>query len=79
MQMAGTFHLRGGPGAAEAAQSREQVLTWTQLAKGAHKLVFRCVGKAVAAERFDLGLEGLVLSRVGSARCVSWSNSPRVM
>jgi hypothetical protein len=66
---------------AESAQARGQVLTWAQLAKGAHKLVFRCVGKAAAAERFDLGLEGLVLARVGSvaaepAEAVKLRSSP---
>jgi hypothetical protein len=50
---------------AESAQAREQVLAWAQLTRGGHKLLFRCVGKAAASERFDLGMEGLVLARVG--------------
>jgi HEAT repeat protein len=50
----------------EFISPREQVLVWAKLAKGEHRLTFRCVGKVAAAERFDLGLQALIVSRVGN-------------
>jgi hypothetical protein len=52
--------------APEFSMARQQVLTWADLYPGTHRLTFRSTGKAPAAESFDLGIEALVVSEVGS-------------
>jgi len=51
--------------APEFSMTRQQVLTWSDLSRGLHRLSLRSTGKAAASGSLDLGVDALIVSEVG--------------
>jgi hypothetical protein len=45
--------------------AEDHLLAWRELSRGRHTLSFRCVGKNQLSAGYDLGVDTLILSRVG--------------
>lgn len=59
--------------------AEDHLLGWRKLTKGRHWLAFECAGKDMRASGFHLGLDGLVLAKVGAPQVVTPPTAPKTV
>ncbi|QOY85239.1 DUF2961 domain-containing protein [Paludibaculum fermentans] len=57
--------------------AEDRMLGWRKLTKGRHWLAFVCAGKDMRATGYHLGLDGLILAKVGQVQTVQAPVAPR--
>lgn len=57
--------------------AEDRMLGWRKLTKGRHWLAFECAGKDMRSRGFHLGLDGLILAKVGQPQAVRPPSVPK--